>query len=620
MSGLAGILLTGDCALCGDDLRAAARVRAGLAQAGRGTGILRQPRALLVGTGPAGPGRPGDEALSVVLAGRIDNAPALRAELAGRGGRPDETDQAGLLRLAYHAWGTGVAARLEGRFAFAVHDAADGTLLVGRDRFGIEPLLYAVLRDRVVFASDLAALLAWPGLRRVPDADVLAHNLAFGFCPADRSPLKGVLRLLPGHCLRAGPHAAPACERYWSLPAPGPGRRPAAPGEAAGRLRARIEDLAARTVAESGHLAVLATGDAASAALAGAVARAAVSAGRSDVEVLGLGAGPRGATLAGGIPWREVVPTAAAAAAALSAIPLHGEPVADPDLLPLHALLAGAQGRGGLGVIAAGGPELLLDRPRYAAFEAAVKRRRDGRIQPAIRQGFHATMPFMRDLYADIVGIAGDAQRLALCGPALIGSLLFSPVDDLGPSLERADETSARDLAARLDLTHGAPRLLAGLNAARLRDGPPLHAPLLDRDFAEWCLALPADLRAGGWTRPGLLQAAFPETRTTSAPPAAGALDRWLRTSLRELLEDTVASAAFRSRGLFRLSWVDRLVALHLEGKQGGGTLIWTLLCLETWFAGVIDAAPSRGTDAAWDPAGDALPAHGALLAEGAAA
>ncbi len=607
MPGLAGILLTGDGALCGDDLRAAARVRAGLARGGRGTGILRQARALLLGEIPAGPAAPGGAALGVVLAGRIDNARALRDELAGRGERPDETDQAGLLRLAYRRWGTEVAARLEGRFAFAIHDAADGTLLCGRDRFGVEPLHYAVLRDRVVFASDLAALLSWPGMRRVPDADVLAHYLAFGFCPVERSPLKGVLRLPPGHWLRAGPGAAPRCERYWSLPAPGPGRRPAAPGEAAVRLRARIADIAARAVADSPSVAVLATGDAASAALAGAVARAAGAAGRDGIAVLGLGPAPRG------VPhWCEVAPTAAAAADALSTIPLGGELVADPDLLGLHALLAAARDRAGHGLVATGGPELFLDRPRYAAFEAAVKRRRDGRIQPAVRQGFHATMPFVRDLYGDIVGIASDAQRLALCGPALIGSLLFSPVDDLGTSLERADESSARDLAARLDLTHGAPRLLAGLEAARLRDGPALDAPFLGRDFAEWCLSVPAEQRTGSWTRPGLLQAAIPEVRAAAMPPAAGCLDHWLRTSLRELLEDTVASSAFRGRSLFRMSWVDRLVALHLDGKQAGGTLIWTLLCLETWFAGVIDAAPPLRVECGLDPAGDAHLAQGA--------
>ncbi|WP_409567963.1 asparagine synthase-related protein [Methylobacterium sp. E-025] len=219
---------------------------------------------------------------------------------------------------------------------------------------------------------------------------------------------------------------------------------------------------------------------------------------------------------------------------------------------------------------------VLLDRPHYAAFGTALARFRDTRIQASPRQGFHVTMPFVRDLYGDCVCISSDLQRLALSGPALIGSLLLSPVDGLGASLERAEVGTALDLCARIDLTHGASRMLAPLDITRHGSGPALRAPFLDADLAEWCAGLPQAARLtdpDGTARPGGVVRAALDQAASPRPEVGHALDLWLRTSLRDLLEDTVASAAFRNRDLFRMSWVDRLVRDHREGVRSYGTL-----------------------------------------------
>ena len=630
MPGLAGVLMMQGAPLCEDDLRAALRMRSAFpTAAGRACDLTRLDGALLLGRGP-GPGAPGSIAASeqggdrdrfaVVLSGRIDNAVALRAELGDRGGAGPMTDDASILREAVRAWGAEAAAHLAGGFAFAAYDRETGTLLCGRDRFGIEPFHYVALRDRLVFASDLASLAHWPGVRRSADAEVLTHYLAFGFCPVDRAPLRGVERLGAAYRLVAERTRPLRVERYWTLARP-PARRsngsaepaPAsARADAAAELRARLDRALGPL---DGAVGVLLPGDAASLALAEAAVRASA---RDDgpivhtfeiVSETASGRAARAPAGSGRTQRHRVRLDASSAQAALRLVPLQGEPFADPASLAGHALLAEAEDRVTRCLSAAGGSELFLDRARYGAFTAALARHRDQRIQPSVLQGFHATMPFVRDLYGDLVGLSSDVQRLAMAGPALIGSLLLSPVDDLGSSLERADEAGAADLCARIDLAHGAPRVLAPLAIARHRADVALGAPFLDPAFADWAAALPQATRLADAAGPahtlGMLRGAL-SSPVPARAVATPALDEWLRTSLRERLEDTLASAAFRGRELFRMSWIDRLLRDHLDGTRANGALLWALLCLETWFLTLVDRIP----EAVSPPAAVPMPDH----------
>jgi asparagine synthase (glutamine-hydrolysing) len=586
---IAGLFMLQGDPLGDDDIRAAFRVRATLA--GGGAGIVTHDTALLIGNAAPSQGPTLEQGrFAVVLAGRIDNAAALRAELIALGAAGPMDDDRAVLREAVRAWGEGAAARFTGAYAFAIHDAETKTLLCGRDRFGLQPFHYVHLRDRVVFASDLAAIAHWPGVRRHADHDALTHYLAFGFCPADHAPLRGVQRLPAAHILRAERLRGIRQNRVWTLPSP---HAADDLGAARAELRRRLD----AALDGTGRIGVLRSGDAPAEALAEAAIRAAGSADGPEVHSFAIRVEGEAAHLIAPLRVRHhaVNLDASSAAAALSLIPKRGEPLATPGALIDHALLAAAGAEVTACLSAAGGAELLLDHPHYDAFATALARHRDTRIQASPRQGFHATMPFVRDLYGDCVCVSSDPQRLAMAGPALIGSLLLSPVDGLGASLERADAANALDQGARIDLGHGAPRMLGPLDIARHRPGFALRAPFLDADLAEWCAGLPQATRltgADGTLRPGGLVRAALDHPGRTRPEIGHALDLWLRTSLRELLEDTVASAAFRNRDLFRMAWIDRLVRDHLDGSRANGALLWTLLCLEIWFLTFIDRVP----------------------------
>jgi len=67
-------------------------------------------------------------------------------------------------------------------------------------------------------------------------------------------------------------------------------------------------------------------------------------------------------------------------------------------------------------------------------------------------------------------------------------------------------------------------------------------------------------------------------------------LNRWLRTDLRDLVEDALAPELVRRRGLWRVDAVRRLVGEHLAGARTHGDRIWTLVMLELWMREYLDA------------------------------
>lgn len=149
--------------------------------------------------------------------GEIYNMPELRRELLGRGLRPTTRSDTELVLLAYVAWGPDLVNHLDGIFGFGIWDEARKRLLLARDRLGVKPLFYWTHGHRLLFASELKAILAHPAAEPIVGPDGLAEILAMG--PA-RTPGHGIFRgmheLRPGYLLTFDAHGV-RTKRYWAL-------------------------------------------------------------------------------------------------------------------------------------------------------------------------------------------------------------------------------------------------------------------------------------------------------------------------------------------------------------------------------------------------------------------
>jgi asparagine synthase (glutamine-hydrolysing) len=155
----------------------------------------------------------------IVFNGEIYNHRELRGELQACGHVfATRTDTEVLLR-AYLRWGEACLARLQGMFAFAIWDGERGRLFCARDRLGIKPFYYATPRGYLLFASEIKALLAFPGLASAADDEAVLGFLTHGNCDyGEGTVFRHVKALAPGHAATLDvATGAWVTRRYWAL-------------------------------------------------------------------------------------------------------------------------------------------------------------------------------------------------------------------------------------------------------------------------------------------------------------------------------------------------------------------------------------------------------------------
>lgn len=157
--------------------------------------------------------------LTIIFNGEIYNFVDLRAELVVKGAVFRSHSDTEVILASYREWGTGCLSRLNGTFAFAIHDANRQIVFLARDRAGEKPLFYHHAGATIRFASELKAILADPLLQRRIDAEALDCYLAMGYVPGERCILDGFRKLPPAHALEFDLCAGSVRSwRYWEVP------------------------------------------------------------------------------------------------------------------------------------------------------------------------------------------------------------------------------------------------------------------------------------------------------------------------------------------------------------------------------------------------------------------
>src|SRR5579862_4919348 len=158
-----------------------------------------------------------DGSIWVVLNGEIYNYQELRRDLERRGHVFSTGSDTETIVHLYEEYGAQCVAHLRGMFGFALWDERRKTFLLARDRLGIKPVYYAQAGGRLLFASELKAILKLPHVARTLNWGAVSHLFTFLTTPPDQAIIEGVNKLEPGHLLRVAPGAAPVVERYWDL-------------------------------------------------------------------------------------------------------------------------------------------------------------------------------------------------------------------------------------------------------------------------------------------------------------------------------------------------------------------------------------------------------------------
>lgn len=157
----------------------------------------------------------------VTFNGEIYNFPELRVFLEGKGHKfRSGTDTETLVHL-YEEKGDALFSQLDGDFAFGLWDERNRRLLLGRDRAGVKPLYFAQVKDWLLFASEIKALLATGLVKAEIDEEALYHYLSFLVSPSPMTLVRGVSKLPIGTGMYLDQKTGKISQwRYWE-PLPG---------------------------------------------------------------------------------------------------------------------------------------------------------------------------------------------------------------------------------------------------------------------------------------------------------------------------------------------------------------------------------------------------------------
>ncbi|HMD89016.1 MAG TPA: asparagine synthase (glutamine-hydrolyzing) [Anaerolineaceae bacterium] len=160
-----------------------------------------------------------DGTVWLVFNGEIYNHAEIRRELERMGGHSWKTDHADteVILHAFEEWGIACLEKLRGMFAMAIWDGRKRELWLVRDRAGIKPLYYSIQPDRIVFASEIKAILADPGQKRCVNEEALFNYLSFLATPAPYTLFEGIQKLPAGCWLHVCEGGQVSEQRYWDV-------------------------------------------------------------------------------------------------------------------------------------------------------------------------------------------------------------------------------------------------------------------------------------------------------------------------------------------------------------------------------------------------------------------
>jgi len=560
-----------------------------------------------------------DGQVALVFNGEIYNHIELRTALRERGWRFRSGADSEVLLKLYLQDGIQAVQHLIGMFAFAIWDAGKRSLVLGRDRLGVKPLLYRESADGIRFASEMRGLLAEPGFEPEVDPEAVHHLIALRFVPRPRTPFIGVRQLPPAHLL-IHEGGASRLERYWSYPDT---------GTTVEESQRSLEERCLRTIDEAVRLrlrsdvpvALLLSGGIDSSVIAYHMRRnttrtfRAFTVGFSEADY-DERSRARDVARRFGVDLEEIE-ISRRATDDIEQIVAHMQiPFADPSLLPLWLLSKEVSRYVKVALVGDGGDEtfagydryrahLLADRfgwlpgllsrtPFYALLDAASSEKSRRNLPGRIRRFLDGWELPARERNAVWLANPG-ARRISRLYQADFAAHVRSidPTSALGAFPNDWGSKRLIESLLRADLEHFLPDdLLFKADTASMAFGLELRSPFLDHRVVEMAARLPGRFKVRGgsskWFLRRLYRSRLPASILKARKSGFGLpLDHWLRGDLHAVARDLLLSGGACSRTYLNPDAVGAVLKIHRTGQRNYDELIWTLIVLELWLRGV---------------------------------
>lgn len=555
--------------------------------------------------------------VAVILNGEIYNFREVRPALEAKGHRfSTQTDTEVVVHL-YEEYGVDAVQRLRGMFALALWDSERQRLLLARDRVGKKPLFYAHLPERLLFASEIKAILQDPEVSTGLDLRALDAYLAFQFIPHPLTIYQAVRKLPPGHRL-IWEHGEVTIEPYWRLDFSR--KLPIDAGAVGEALRTHLAEATQVRLRSDVALGALLSGGLDSSIVVALMAQTTeqpvktFSAGFAEEAYNEL---PYAQQVARrfATDHHEALVTADVAAVLPRLVWQYDEPFADKSAVPTFYVARMASRQVRVVLTGDGGDEAFAGYDKYRLgrwqrawtyLPTAVRRDLARRLLAPLQHGHdsdttglltrlaRSLLPYAEAIfYPEFFSGRGRSVlyqswvRRGLSGHA-------SPIAALvAEGLAQLDDPI--DLMQWLDYQWYLPGdLLVKMDIASMACSLEARSPFLDHQLIEFCAALPSRFKTDGHARKIALREAFrgmlPETILER--PKQGfsiPLRAWLRGPLSTLARELLVEHPRGLEEFFDVSAIRRMFEAHVSGRRNHAHRLWALMLFAQWYRMMIE-------------------------------
>ena len=553
-----------------------------------------------------------DGSIWVLLNGEIYNYPELRQELLARGHRlATRSDTEAIVHL-YEDYGEGCFSQLRGMFAIALWDSRNRKLLLARDRAGEKPLFYYRDASRVLFGSELKAILAGPDVSVQTDNEALFDYFSLGYVPAPKSIYREVRKVLPGHYIAVTADSMrDVC--YWDLEFHP--REDRSEAEWCELLRQQLWESTRIQMMSDVPLGAFLSGGVDSSTVVAMMRR---SQQNGSVTTCSIGfeedeynEAPFARKIAGLFGTDHFEKTVHPRATEIvDKLAWHyDEPFADSSAIPTYYVSAVAREKVTVALGGDGGDENFAGYRRYY-FDQYENRLRGllpaslrrpifgplGRMYPALawaprifrgKATFQSLARSPLEGYFNSLSIFRPDEKPGLFTPDFLKQL--GGYDSISVFQQHYDRAGTDDLLTRIQYvdikTYLPDDILVKVDRASMAVSLEVRAPLLDHRLMELAATIPSRLKLQGRNGKYILKKAMSPTLPDDIlyrrkQGFAVPLDHWFRAELKEVAFENILGC---DDGILDRKMLSRIWKQHQSGKYDRSAHLWTVLMYRKW-------------------------------------
>jgi len=556
-----------------------------------------------------------DGSVSIVFNGEIYNYRELRAELIKQGHRFKTSSDTESIVHGYEAWAEGVCERLNGMFGFALWDSRKKKLLLSRDRLGIKPLYYYQDNEKLVFGSEIKAILPCPKIQKTIDPVALDNFLTFEYIPSPRSIFREIRKLEPGHWL-TWQHGKIQIRPFWALVLQ---EKPWNEGEARERLVELLKDSVRLRLVSDVPLGAFLSGGIDSSIVVSLMAELmdqpvktfSIGFKESSYDELKYA---RAVAQKYGTDHHEFILEAKALDLTEKLIQQFDEPFGDFSIFPTYLVSKMARDFVTVALSGDGGDELFggydtykaqrFDRRFYHRLPRFIKQ---NLIQP-LAQGLSPTgqkkgavnsfkrfvegTELPKSLYHVrwMVFMREQERRLLFSSDMLDVLQKHDPYDFIYHYSRLADGLDDVTRTGFMDVkTYLTDDILVKVDRMSMATSLEARVPYLDHRVVEFALTLPPGLKMRGFRTKVILRKTFwnrlpKEVQHRDKQGFSIPIKNWIRHELKPMMLDLLNEKRIRQQGFFNPLFVSKLVDQHLKGEENHSHKLWALMVFEKWY------------------------------------